>query len=175
MVALQVRGFDKTYEFKINLLQVRSVFECRWPARRSRGTRVRRVTRRATADRPARIKARTRPPYSTVRAQQRTARRGAEHACLRTTTVVLHRTTHGSRGARPRVGRGSVLAERTLHSHRPYSAAQLSAVHTKLLPDCPRLNGVRIRAHRLQHRGLHLRCRRVCRRRVQQPAAQLRL
>ena len=29
MVALQVRRFDKTYEFKINLLQVRSVFECR--------------------------------------------------------------------------------------------------------------------------------------------------
>ena len=169
MVALQVRRFDKTYEFKINLLQVRSVFECR----------CRLAVRAGHDPRPARsdlgITARTRPPYSTVRAQQRTARRGAEHACLRTTTVVLHRTTHGSRGARPRVGRGSVLAERTLHSHRPYSAAQLSAVHTKLLPNCPRLNSVRIRAHRLQHRGLHLRCRRVCRRRVQQPAAQLRL
>lgn len=105
------------------------------------------------------------------------ARSGARMPAHDYSSTTPH-TTHGSRGARPRVGhvygRGSVLAERTLH--RPaYSAAQLSAVHTKLLPDCPRLNGVRIRAHRLQHRGLHLRCRRVCRRRVQQPAAQLRL
>lgn len=162
MVTLQVRRFDKTHEFKITFCKcVPFDSFCRvpLPARRSR-------TRDLRHDRPARP-----VPYAR---NNRTARRRAEHACLRTTTAVLHRTTHCSRGARPRVlGRGSVLAERTLH--RPYSAAQLSAVHTKLLPDCPRLNNVRIRAHRLQHRGLHLRCRRVCRRRVQQPAAQLRL
>lgn len=167
MVALQVRRFDKTYEFKITFCKCVPL-DSFWVA--AAGSPVRGHATLKTRDHGART---PRIPYA--RANNRTARRRAEHACLRTTTVVLHRTTHGSRGARPRVGRGSVLAERTLHSHRPYSAAQLSAVHTKLLPDCPRLNSVRIRAHRLQHRGLHLRCRRVCRRRVQQPAAQLRL
>lgn len=89
MVALQVRRFDKTYEFKINLLQERSVFECRC-----------RLAVRAGHDRTGAALYNGRPargsrppgPYSTVRAQQRTVRRGAEHACLRTTTVVLHRT-----------------------------------------------------------------------------------
>ena len=169
MVALQVRRFDKTYEFKINLLQVRSVFECRCRLAVRAGAR-------RHDPRPARSYngAHAAPVLDCTRATTNSAARSGARMPAHDYSSTTPHTTHGSRGARPHVGhvygRGSVLAERTLHS-----AAQLSAVHTKLLPDCPRLNGVRIRAHRLQHRGLHLRCRRVCRRRVQQPAAQLRL
>ena len=82
MVALQVRRFDKTYEFKINLLQVRSVFECR----------CRLAVRAGHDPRPARsyITARTRaaraPGPRTRLYARNNEQRGAErstHACAR--------------------------------------------------------------------------------------------